>query len=520
MTVLGVLLGWGWSAAAADADQEIAVNRQWAEQAFAEPAKSLLPGHSLRIVREDGRGDTKVGHCAAGGPLRLGSKTYSHGIGVNSYSVLRVSLGQPAARLLADIGLDRNVDNSPASVAFHVAVGDQEVFATGVMRASGEVRTIDVPLGGARELDLIVDEGGDGRGYDQADWADARVVLQNGQQLWLDELARRPLLDEALPFSFVYHGRPSAEFLAQWQSSVQDEEINISKRRRILTLTDPETSLEVRAVATIYTDTPGVDWTLHFTNKGTKDTPVLEQIKAVDVTVRPGVSQNPPVLHRLRPDAENWVPFDEALSSGKRIDFAPVAGRSSMGACPFFNLDWNDGGVITAIGWTGQWAASVENASGGLRVSGGMQNLRLKLHPGETIRSPRILQIYWSGADQYRPYNLFRRTMLSHIVPRINRQPVTPPIAHLSTAFYETDKATEAEVLSHLAAIKGLGFEYFWLDAYYGKDDFPTVGNYVLPLLRGFNLKRFPGGIKPIGDAVRRDGVKFLLWFEPERICP
>jgi alpha-galactosidase len=65
-----------------------------------------------------------------------------------------------------------------------------------------------------------------------------------------------------------------------------------------------------------------------------------------------------------------------------------------------------------------------------------------------------------------------------------------------------------------------LGFEYFWLDAYYGKDDFPTVGNYVLPLLRGFNLKRLPGGIKPIGDAVRREGMKFLMWFEPERICP
>lgn len=82
------------------------------------------------------------------------------------------------------------------------------------------------------------------------------------------------------------------------------------------------------------------------------------------------------------------------------------------------------------------------------------------------------------------------------------------------------DKGTEADGLSHLNAIEGLRFDYFWLDAYYGKDDFPTVGNYVLPLLRGCNLKRFPGGIKPVGEAVRRAGMKFLLWFEPERICP
>jgi alpha-galactosidase len=149
-----------------------------------------------------------------------------------------------------------------------------------------------------------------------------------------------------------------------------------------------------------------------------------------------------------------------------------------------------------------------------------MQNLHLKLLPGETIRSPRIMQLYWFGNDEIRAYNLFRQTMFAHILPKVDGKPISPPIVHLSTAFYEMDKGTEANVLSHLSAIKGLGFEYFWMDAYYGKDDFPTVGNYVFPLLRGFNLKRFPLGIKPIGEAVRKADMKFLMWFEYERICP
>jgi alpha-galactosidase len=110
--------------------------------------------------------------------------------------------------------------------------------------------------------------------------------------------------------------------------------------------------------------------------------------------------------------------------------------------------------------------------------------------------------------------------MLAHIVPKVDGKPITPPIVHLSTAFYEMDKGTEADTLSHLTAIKDLGFEYFWVDAYYGKDDFPTVGNYVFPLLRGFNLQRYPNGMKPIGEAVRQAGMKFLMWFEYERICP
>ncbi len=93
---------------------------------------------------------------------------------------------------------------------------------------------------------------------------------------------------QRFPFSFVYGGKNSADFLDKWKRQVKDEKIDSSKRRRTLILNDPETGLEVRAIATIYTDTAGVDWTLHFTNKGSKDTPVLEQVKAVDVAIDPG----------------------------------------------------------------------------------------------------------------------------------------------------------------------------------------------------------------------------------------
>ena len=68
-----------------------------------------------------------------------------------------------------------------------------------------------------------------------------------------------------LPFSFVYDGKHSAEFIGSWHRQVKDKTIDATKRQRILTLTDPQTKLEVRAVATIYTDTAGVDWTIYFT---------------------------------------------------------------------------------------------------------------------------------------------------------------------------------------------------------------------------------------------------------------
>jgi len=362
-----------------------------------------------------------------------------------------------------------------------------------------------------------------GFGMDSDTKAAGYYSSDNSTEISLNRKWAEDSFSHRFPFSFVYGGKNSADFLDTWKSQFKDEKIDSSKRRLTLILNDPETGLEVRAIATIYTDTAGVDWTLHFTNKGSKDTPVLEQVKAVDVTINPGDNTNPPVLQRIHGGGgavDDWMPFNETIALGIKTEFAPTAGRSSFGNTPWFNLQWKDGGVITAIGWTGQWKASVENNDGKVRIQAGMQNLHLILLPGETIRSPRIMQLYWKGNDDLRAFNLFRHTMLAHIVPKVDGKPITPPIVHLSTAFYEMDKGTEADTLSHLSAVKDLGFEYFWVDAYYGKDDFPTVGNYVFPLIRGFNLQRYPNGMKPVGDAVKKAGMKFLMWFEYERICP
>ncbi|MBN2311419.1 MAG: NPCBM/NEW2 domain-containing protein [Candidatus Hydrogenedentes bacterium] len=476
----------------------------------------------MSIVHEDGPGDTKVGRCAAGGPLRLGDAVYEHGIGVNSHSVLRVSLERPAKAFLAEIGLDRNVDGTPASVRFHVVVQGRDAFVSDVVRPGAPAMPIDVPLEGARSFDLVVDTGGDTRAFDQGDWADARVAFEDGTTVWLDELPVDAGSSE-LPFSFVYGGRHSAELLPDWPAELAEEAVDATTRRRTLTFTDPDTGLEVKAVCFIYTDTPGVDWTLHFTNTGTAGTAPIEQIRSLDVTVGAIPPAPPPILHSLlgsTAQATDWLPTAQPLDAGRRVAFAPQSGRSSKGASPFFAVAWEGGGVATAVGWTGRWTAAVEHGSGAVRLEAGLERAHIRLRPGESIRGPRILQVRWAGGDVWRGHNLFRRVMLAHILPKLDGRPVTPPIAHLSTSFYELDRGTEADVLSHLESIDGLGFEYFWLDAYRGRDPFPTVGHYVLPIEREVDMKRFPRGLKPIGDAAHGAGLKFLLWFEPERICP
>lgn len=517
---------------------DVARNCEWAERAFSAGEAEPPASGWLELVHEDGPGDTKVGLCAFGTPLRLGEKTHARGIGVNSRSVLRVTLPRPAARFLAEIGLDRNVDGTPASATMHVRVGGKDAFATPVLRPDGRAIPIEVPLGGATSFELAVEDGGDGRGWDQADWADARVELEDGGELWLDDLARSSSVLPGLPFSFVCGGRASSEFLGRWKREVTEELVSDGdgardgardgapggrRRVRTLALSDPETGLEVRAVVTIYLEAPGADWTLSFANRGAVDAPIIERVQALDVRVRPGLGALP-VLRRLKGSTcapDDWLPIEEPLPSGKRVEFGAANGRSSAES-PFFHLDWGGGEVVTAVGWSGQWRASVErDARGELRVQAGMEHLRLRLRPGESIRSPRILQVYGPGGDPDRATNAFRETLLRYVLPRVRGRVVTPPIAHLSTSFYELNSTTEAHVLEHLESVRGLGFEVFWLDAYWTRGGFPAgMGNYGFPLERVEPRDRFPRGLAPVGRAVRAAGLGFLLWFEPERVHP
>ncbi|MCC6442427.1 MAG: alpha-galactosidase [Armatimonadetes bacterium] len=330
---------------------------------------------------------------------------------------------------------------------------------------------------------------------------------------WESRTARH---EGALPFSFIYSGRHSADLVGRWKVEVREKSAGRNRRLRVLTLTDPETGLEVRAEAAVYTDTGGVDWTLHFTNRGSTDTPILEDIQALDMRLTPHGNAMP-VLHRLNGSTgseEDWLPLADPLPINHKIEFGPYGeqANSSSGACPFFNLRWEGGGVVTAVGWSAPWRACVERGEGGgLRLRVGLPQTHLRLRPGESIRSPRILQLYWSGEDDLEGANRFRQVMLAHILPRKGEKAVTPPVA------YSSMTETDAQIRAHLEAMRGLGFEVFWQDAWWHKGHYPAgAGNYGFPIERMEDRDRFPSGMSAVGEAVHREGMQFLLWFAPE----
>jgi hypothetical protein len=87
---------------------------------------------------------------------------------------------------------------------------------------------------------------------------------------------------QAPPFSFVYDGKPSAKLLKRWKFIVGPITHDAGKRVRQFTYLDAATGLEVICEVKQYEDAAAVEWVLHFKNTGTKPTPILEDVRALD----------------------------------------------------------------------------------------------------------------------------------------------------------------------------------------------------------------------------------------------
>ena len=277
-------------------------------------------------------------------------------------------------------------------------------------------------------------------------------------------------LDKAdAPISFVYGGRPSRELLPTWKvtSSSKDES---DRRLHTVKYADPASGLELVAEICEYKDFPAVEWVLHFKNAGKVDTPILENVQALDFALDVQPAYGEVVLHRILGCAgccatgsiSDFAPVDEVLPLGVKRRVAPVGGRSSTSATPFFNLEIPENrGVVVAIGWTGQWAAEFErpyfDKASKLTVRAGMERTHLKLLPGEQIRTPQSLLLFWEG-DRIDGQNQFRRFVLRHKTPQVDGKPAQLPIAGCGWfAFGMGNEYSEANQIAFAQMYKKLG---------------------------------------------------------------
>jgi alpha-galactosidase len=317
----------------------------------------------------------------------------------------------------------------------------------------------------------------------------------------------------AWPFSFVYNRQAAAQFALTWNREPETQSVGAGCMNRTLTFSDPATGLQVRCELAEFTNHPALEWVVYLENRGAQDTPLLEALRALDISV-PFVT-NSSTLHYARGalcSFDDFQPLTESLKPGTRVQVQAGGGRSSSDFLPFFNLACSSSGMILGLGWSGEWAAEFHaEASGQLRILAGQALTRLKLRPGESIRMPRVALLFYQG-DWIRGQNLWRRFVLDQHRPLVNGRPFDLPL------FNGNWGGTSAEY--HLANIRAIAahdlpIDFYWIDAeWFGQGPwFLNPGNWQP------KKDLYPNGFKPLSDALHASGRKLLLWFEPERVC-
>ena len=367
-------------------------------------------------------------------------------------------------------------------------------------------------------------------------WAVSPNLEETAQaRAWLQ--AHLEAAAASVPFSFKYGGRHSGTLLPGWRHARGGVRIGDRFVEHSVSFTDPATRLRVCCTYTEFTDFPAVDWVLRFENGGTEDTPILEDIRALDA-LWPTPEKGAWRVHHALGDsnsADSFAPLAATLIPGgaKPLVLAPQGGRSSDGHLPFFNLELlrrlspastfaasgDDGrGIAMALGWSGQWQADFDIPLGQeLQVRAGMQRTHLVLHAGECIRTPRILLVFWAGPGPLRGENLLRQVLLAHYLPRRGGEIVLPPICG-SVNVTDPDGSYEGPHLRVIPTLAERGVEVLWSDMdpqQWYPGGFPDGTGTWEP-----DPKKYPRGLRPIGQAAHAAGLEYLLWFEPERVAP
>lgn len=209
------------------------------------------------------------------------------------------------------------------------------------------------------------------------------------------------------------------------------------------------------------------------------------------------------------------------ICPGDTKEYSASGGRSSEERAPFFNVHKEGEGYILALGWTGQWKCQISRANDSVTFKSKIEDTFFRLMPGEKLRTSSVVIMPYK-CDVADSHNKWRRLVKENfsLIGKEGRDQNGPLCAGIWGGMKTQSVLDRIETIKNNA----LPFEYIWMDAgWYGIDTKPTPDEFegdwgchtgdwrVSPLVH-------PQGLKDVSKAVHDAGMKFLLWFEPERV--
>jgi len=272
--------------------------------------------------------------------------------------------------------------------------------------------------------------------------------------------------------------------------------------------------ITVTAEALCYRDFPVVEWVATFSNESKEPSAIVSDVRIVTEVVG-----SHPILYHSNGDEQTEAGYETYCDPiESEISLTPIGGVPNAGAFPYMRILSDEWYLNLAIGWSGMWTATFAPSEKGTLLSVGQTRCHMKLLPGETIRTPR-LTFMAAGESEDNARNLWRKWYFAHIMPKPDGKPL-PPMMALCDQLPGYDEFTGASTETQVKALEtyiahGLKPDIWWLDAGWYPNDgrwWAWVGTWR------HDPVRFPNGLGELGQKCDDNGVRFLVWFEPERV--
>ena len=342
---------------------------------------------------------------------------------------------------------------------------------------------------------------------------------------WYQEMIQQP---EKFPFTFTYGGKQYNGFSSD-EMKLTGTHTRTDAKKVTTDLTFLlEDTLEVTLKTAFYPGYGAAEWTVWFENVGAENSKVLTDLKS-ELTF----SGEKPVLKGILGDHKNFYhPYAIDLTE-MPAQFYTDSGRATHINFPYFNLEYGDGGVMLAIGWAGTWTADFECQDGVTTYTAkSVNNLCTYLKPGEQIRTALFVRAPYQVRNENFATNYWRSWFVEcNLPPYDNSGRKLEPFATCFLAYdtgrpnsdgsisegYDTWRPSMEKMLS-----EGIKADFRWFDAgwYVAPDGhspvsdwWGTIGTWELDPVK------WPGKtFLESTDFARENGMKTLMWFEPERV--
>jgi alpha-galactosidase len=329
-------------------------------------------------------------------------------------------------------------------------------------------------------------------------------------------------------FSFRYGGNLVGPELGDgWQQSIVEDADAGSTEIHLTHASGLVVTREMRLLA----NAGAVEYRLRFKNVSSRTVSPLSAIHALNITLGAPWVDGSCVISSGGGLADGFLPprsfavrkscFAPMVRDYGTVELAAEGGRSSNRDLPFFFLQ-NDAlreGLFVAVGWSGQWDAIAQRdpAAETLTLRARIPELDIALEPGEEIRGPTVLVGFYRG-DQADGSNRLRRLIRDAYAPKLAGKRFLP-IATYDNWWHSGDNFDEA-LLKRLAADAAeIHQEYFLVDAGWFAPGSRQGYSAGLGNWDAVDNRKLPNGLAPVADSVRARGLKFGLWFEPERVA-